>query len=43
MNTKIKKIAVAIAVAGLTVLGSGVPASAHPAPKQVQPATLWCC
>lgn len=41
MNTKIKKIAVAIAVTGLAVLGTGVPASAHAAP--VKPATLWCC
>lgn len=41
MNTKIKKFALAITVAGLAVLGTGVPATAHAAP--VHHNTLWCC
>lgn len=43
MNTKLKKIAVAVAAAGLAVLGTGVPASAHPAPTHASPSNLWCC
>ncbi|MGN6253069.1 MAG: hypothetical protein ACTHNS_14800 [Marmoricola sp.] len=42
MNTQLKKIAVAVAVAGLAVLGTGASASAHQAPR-VQHSTLWCC
>lgn len=42
MNTKIKKFALAITVAGLAVLGTGVPANAaHGAPMKAQ--NIWCC